>query len=171
MIKYLLVILTLFSTIGCGHYEKEILVSKDQIQSAIDKKFPYDKNLVVVRLTLDSAQIYFKETNIGVSLAYYGNFLRKEISGRVDFNGEIYYRPKKGAFYLREFEIVEFSVNQNDFSNSEKLQATVLKMLKNYLDDYPVYTLRRSDFKQNMARMVLKEVYVVGDNLAIKLVI
>jgi len=166
-----IVMFALFTFVGCGKFQKEILISKDQIQSALDKKFPYDKNAIIARLTLDSTKVYFKGKNIGFKLSFYGNFLSKEIKGIVDFNGNIFYRHEKGAFYLKDFEIAQIAVNEANFSQKGKLEATVLKIVKNYLDDYPVYRLNQDDFKQNIAKLILKDISVQGENLSILLVI
>jgi hypothetical protein len=75
----------------------------------VAKKFPYKKNAVIAKIDLNSPQIYFKETNIGLKLKYYGNFLDKEINGYFDFSGEIYYKPaKKGRFI---FTILKSSIS------------------------------------------------------------
>lgn len=169
--ELIFIVITIMLISGCGKFQKEVLISKDQIQATLNKKFPYDKNAIIARLTLDSAKVYFKNENIGLKLSYYGNFLNKEIKGIVDFNGKIFYNNSKGAFYLHEFEIAEISVNESNFSQQEKLEATVLKIVKNYLDDYPVYRLNQGDFKQNLAKLALKDISVQGENLAILLVI
>lgn len=170
MKKVLYLLLLLISLIsGCGKFEKWINIPKDQIQQAINKKFPYDKNLVIARFKLDSPEIYFKETKIGLKLKYYGNFLNKELEGLVDFNGELIYNQEKGAFYLRNFEIIEISVNESNFSSKDKLKKTILNLLNNYLDDYPVYKLKQSDFKQSIAKLFLKNIVVQDAGLSILL--
>lgn len=167
-IVLLLLVLTL-SFIGCGKFEKWIHISRDQIQRAINKKFPYDKNLIIANFKLDSPDIYFKETNVGMKLNYYGNFLNKEIEGLVDFNGELVYKQDKGAFYLRNFEIVDIVVNEANFSSKEKLKKTILNLVNNYLEDFPVYRLKPQDFKQNIAKLLLKNIVVQDDGIAILL--
>jgi len=135
----------------------------------LDKKFPIDKNAVIARLTLDSPSVYFKKKNIGMKLHYYGNFLNKEITGCADFNGHLSYKRDKGAFYLTDFNIADIAVNDANFSNKEKLRAVVLKILNNYLDDYPVYRLDQKDFKHNLAKLMLKNLNIVGESLVITL--
>ncbi len=154
---------------GCGKFEKEILIPKSKIQSMVAKKFPYKKNAIIAKMNLSSPQVYFRETNIGLKLDYYGNFLEKEINGLIDFNGQIFYKPEKGAFYIKNFKIVDIVINEANFSDKKKLKSAVLKIVSNYLEDYPVYRLNPTDFKQSIAKLLLKSVSVKDDNLSVLL--
>ena len=42
-------------------------------------------------------------------------------------------------------------------------------MVSSYLEDYPVYSLKQSDFKQEVARILLEDIAVSGDSLKISL--
>jgi hypothetical protein len=168
-LRILLLLILVSGLVGCGKFEKEILIPKSKIQSMVAKKFPYKKNAIIAKLNLHSPQVYFKDTNIGLKLNYYGNFLEKEINGLIDFNGQIFYRPEKGAFYIKNFQIVDIVVNEANFSDKQRLKSVVLKLVINYLEDYPVYRLNPTDFKQNIAKLLLKEVSVKDDSLSVLL--
>jgi hypothetical protein len=169
MIRNIVLVALVFPAfvINCGRFQKDIQIPKTTIQEMVDKKFPFDKNVVIARLTLDSPAVYFKDKNIGMKLNYYGNFLNKEIKGGIDFNGKITYRQKQGAFYLTDFNIVTITVSDANFSNEEKLKTTILKITNNYLDDYPVYRLDQTDFKQNIAKLLLRDLKIEGEELVI----
>lgn len=159
----------LMVVIACGLFQKDIYISKAQIQEMLDKKFPYDKNVIIARLTFDSPAVYFAEKNIGLKLNYYGKFLDKEIKGFLDFNGQIAYKQKNGAFYLSNFDIVEIVVDNGDFSNVEKLKTTILKIVEKYLAMFPVYKLDQNDFKKNLASLLIEDVNVKNEQLVITL--
>ena len=152
---------------GCEKFQKDIIIPQTKIQEMVDHKFPFDKNIVIARLTLDSPSVYFKNENIGMKLNYFGNFLNKEVKGVVDFNGQLIYKKDKGAFYLSQFEIVEISINENNYSDMEKLKSSISNITTNYLDDYPVYRLNQKDFKQSLALLFLKEIKVNSSSLII----
>jgi hypothetical protein len=159
-------IMTLISTIfGCGSFHKEIVIPRDAIQSAIEKKFPYDKNMVLVRVSLKEPNIYFIGTNIGISINYWANFMEKEIDGRVGLNGHIRY--EKGAFYMDSLDIKEVTMNEKEFFSDGKLKKALVNVIKNYLESYPIYRLKQTDFKQNLASLFLKNIIVDGDSLKI----
>jgi len=152
---------------SCKSFQKEIVIPRETIQTALDKKFPVDKNLIITRLTLKEPHVYFKNTNIGITLLYNGNFLEKEIEGNVDLNGHIRY--KGGALFIDSLEIVELTVNEKEFSSNDKFRKGIINLVKNYLERYPVYTLKQSDFKQNVARLLLKDITTDEDNLKVTL--
>ncbi|MBN2310460.1 MAG: DUF1439 domain-containing protein [Candidatus Hydrogenedentes bacterium] len=154
---------------GCGSVQKEIAIPKSTIQEMVDAKFPYDKNVVVARFTLRSPEIYLAEPNIGMKLAYSANFLSKKISGTVDFNGQIVYKAEEGAFYLSDFDIVEIAVEQANFSDQAQLKDAIHEVVNNYLDGFPVYRLNPDDFKQNLSKLLLKDVRVHGDDVIVVL--
>ena len=165
----LITILTfvLIAIASCGQFQKEIFISKAQIQEMIDKKFPYDKNMIIARLTLDSPVVYFKEKNIGLKLNYYGKFLEKEVKGFIDFNGQLLYKQEKGAFYLSDFNIVDIAVDNSAFSNDDKFKTTVSTVATKYLDKFPVYKLDQNDFKKNLASLLIKNVRAQNEQLVI----
>ena len=150
---------------NCDKFQKDIFIPRTTIQEAIEKKFPYDKSVVVARTTLTEPEIYFQDTSLGIKLNFNANFLEKEINGKLDLNGNIKY--EKGKFYLRDLNIVNFSLDEKEFSSKGKLLKIIKNMLKNYIDVYPVYTLKQSDYKQNIAKMLLKNLTVKGDSLCV----
>lgn len=160
----LIIAAVLLVFVGCG-FKKEIVIPRDTIQTTLDKKFPFDRSMVVLRITLMEPKIYFKNTNIGINLKYWGSYLEKEIEGTMDLNGHIRY--EKGSFYLDSLDIVEVSMNEKEFSSNGKLRKIVISLLKNYLECYPVYKLKQSDFKQNLAKLLLRDITVDGDNLKV----
>ena len=168
MKKYLIIAISIFfilTIFGCGKFQKEISISKTQIQEMLDKKFPIDKNSVFAKLTLASPNVYLGRSNIGMKLNYFGNFFKKKISGFIDFNGEIIYKQDKGAFYLANFNIVDIKVNKSNFLNIGKLKTIFIKIIDSYLDDYPVYRLNQADIKENIAKFFLKDVKIQSENL------
>jgi len=159
----ILMIIALFLLIGCGGtFQKEIVISREEIQEMVNAKFPYDKNALVARLTLHDPQIYFVENNIGMRLEFKGNWLEKEIKGYVAFDGKIAYR--RGAFYLEEFNVTEFA-ETNVNSDTERLRGILANVVNNYISKHPVYKLNPRDFKQNLAKILLRDVFVRGSDL------
>jgi hypothetical protein len=150
-----------------GKFQKEIVISKAEIQEILDKNFPIEKNLGFAKINLESPSVYFENENIGIRLNYSGSIFKKSASGAVDMNSQIIYRQDKGAFYLSNFNIDEIAINDASFADKEKIKTTVSNVLSYYLDDYPIYTLKQRDFKQNLAKLLLKDVRVQGDALVL----
>ncbi|HOD52601.1 MAG TPA: DUF1439 domain-containing protein [Candidatus Hydrogenedentes bacterium] len=152
---------------GCNAMHREITIPRARLQEMVDKKFPYDKNAVVARFKLDSPEVYFAGSNIGMKLNYYASLFDKELQGNADFNGRLAYKPEEGAFYLTDFDIVDITINQANFSHEDQLKTAILKVVNNYLDGYPVYRLDEAGFKQKLGKLLLKEVRVEGESLIV----
>jgi hypothetical protein len=58
-------------------------------------------------------------------------------------------------------------MEEKSFSSDGKLSAIISSVIKNYIDGFPIYTLKQSDFKQNLAKMLLKNITVQDDSLCI----
>lgn len=155
--------------ISCKQFQKEILISKEQIQSSLNEEFPYEKNAVLTKLTLNHAAVYFKDEKIGIKIDYFSSLLGENIKGIVDLKGKIRYNKENAAFYLHDLEIVNASMNESNFSGKDKLGAIILEIVNNYLDDYPVYQLDQENFKENLAKFALKSVSVKDENIAVTL--
>lgn len=168
-LKLIMLSIILMSFVGCKVFEKTVVVHKSKIQDALDSKFPIEKNMVVMKHTLSDPKVYFSGENIGIKFNYKGMYLEKQIDANIDVAGKIFYNQKKGAFYLQNFDLVSFDVNEMNFTTSNKLKNGLLNVLNNYIDKYPVYKLKQTDVKQNLAKLLLKDISVDGNNLVIRL--
>jgi len=135
----------------------------------VDEKFPYGMNAVIANFTVESPEVYLEDPKIGIRLAYIGNLLENEIKGDADLNGRIAYQAEEGVFYLRDFEIVGFSINQTDFSQQEILKAAIESIVNNCLDDHPIHRLNQAEFKEKLGKLLLREIRVRGENLILVL--
>ena len=164
----IIVVSMLFVFSSCA-FQKETIIPRAKIQELVSKKFPYDRNVLIARITVQAPEVYFKGKRIGLRLSYYGNFLGEEIKGSADFNGNIIYKSQTGAFYLSDFIISDIAFNEHDFSEKAKLQNLIDNIISNYLNQFPVYHLNPDDFKQNLARLLIKDVFVRNDDVIIVL--
>ncbi len=165
----ILILIAVVALIGCGNTKEEISISISEIQQMVDKKFPYNKNAIVASVELRSPKVYFTDKNIGIKLEYSGGIMNKTIKGNIDFNGRIIYKPQTGAFHLNNLQIVELTVDDSNYKGKQKLKEIVGGFLSGYLNDYPVYTLNPNNFKQNIAKLLMKDVNIKGDNLVVTL--
>jgi len=156
----------LFAFSGCA-FRKEIVIPRAKIQESVSKKFPYDKDVRIARFTVQTPEVYFKGKNIGLRAVYSGNLLKKEIRGSVDVNGSVVYKPETGAFYLHDFIISDLTVNEKDLLEKVKVQKIIDKIISNYLDGFFLYRLNPHDYKQNLARLLVKDIFVRNDDLVI----
>jgi hypothetical protein len=156
----------LFTFSGCA-FRKEVVIPRAKLQESVSKKFPYEKDVGISRFTVQTPEVYFKGKNIGLREVYFGNLLKKELRGSVDVNGNIIYRPETGAFYLHDFIISDITVNEKDLL--VKVQKIIDAIIGNYLDGFRIYRLNPHDYKQNLARLYVKVIFMRNDDLVIVL--
>jgi hypothetical protein len=150
---------------SCKNGQKEIVIPKSKIQKMIDKKFPIQEDKIITSITIDTPVVYFKGQNVGLISSYNGFFLDKDVKGIVDFNGQVIYNKDDGSFYLSNFNLVNFTANKEDLSNDEALRSLISKLMNKYLENYPIYRLDRSKFKEKIAKLLIKDVQTKDENL------
>lgn len=164
----LIVLCIVFTLSGCA-LRKEFVIPRAKLQESVAKKFPYAKDIGIARLTVEAPEVYFKGQNIGLKALYECNLLSADVRGTVDVNGRIIYRPETGAFYVRDLVVSDFSVNKNNILENLNLQNIINKMMGNYLDGFPLYQLNPNDYKENMARSLVRDIVIRDDDLVILL--
>jgi len=153
---------------GCALH-KEIVIPREKIQESVSRKFPYSKDVGIARFTLQDPEVYFKGRNIGLRAVYYGNLLDKEVRGSVDINGNVIYKPETASFYIHDFTIADITVNESNILEKVKYQKIIEKAISSYLEGIRIYRLDPHDSKQNLARSLVKDIFVRGDNLVLVL--
>lgn len=167
--KLIFAAVTVLFFAACTDSAKEILIPRAAIQKIADSIFPYEKNLLLASFKLQSPQIYFQGQYVGMKLQYYGNFLNKEVKGEAVLYGQILYKPSEGAFYVSNFQVADVTIDRPDIVSRERVKEYMTTLAGSYLKEYPVYRLNPNDYKQNLAKMLLKNIGIRGDNIVLNL--
>ena len=163
----MMVTLVLF---GCKAVEKEISISRSTIQKMTERKFPIEKDSTIAKIKLFSPQIYFQDNSIGMTMQYSAILYIKEIGGTVSFKCKPVYRPENTSFYMSDFELTDITMNNvSSFIGKDQMMSLISMAINGLFNNTPLYQLNPNDYKQNMAKMLLKSVSVKGDNLVLLL--
>lgn len=154
---------------ACNKSPLVINISQEQIQKALDKKFPYQKNALLAKLALTDPKVSLSENKIFVDIAFEGKALKKSVKGQMSVSGRVAYKQEKHAFYLKEFDILKIDVANIEEAEKKKLVGILKKGIATYLASFPVYKLKKKDYKQNIASMLLKDLKTEGDQLVVTL--
>lgn len=166
----LIIVMVLLAFLGCKGVEREVSISKADIQKMADMKFPIEKNAALVNIRLYSPLVFFKDDSIGLAMQYSANLLLTGISGSVSFKCKPVYKPENTSFYMSNFELIDITMdNAGNFIDKDKLMGFISMIINDLFSNTPLYTLKPEDYKQNMARMVLKSVSVRDENLVLTL--
>ena len=142
-----------------------VTITPEEIQEKLDKAFPItEKYLVVFSLTLADPEVELTEGSdrIGFGLSAKTNVRvnGEDVTGRANVSTGLRYGPGKGALFLADprVEGVEMSMLPEKYEDDVRLAANLAA--KKFLKEYEVYRLDKSDFKQAVAKMTLKNVVV-----------
>lgn len=163
---FLLLVGLLFS---CNKTPLKITITEQKIQKALDKKFPYKKNLVVAEIKAYDPHVHIKEHSIYVDLSFSGSALSKSVEGSVKVAGDVHYKQETKAFYLKDFEIVELNLSKGEGKQKNRVISALNKFLPAYFHSFPVYKLNSKKYKQNLARMLLKNIKASEQGLIVTL--
>jgi hypothetical protein len=162
-------IIMMLAFLGC-QAEKEITIPRSTIQKMTEKKFPIEKDSRLADIRLFSPQVFFMNDSIGMTMKYSATLLIKEVGGTVSFKCKPVYRPENTSFYMSDFELTNITMNSiNTFIGKEQLMSLTSMIVNGLFGDTPLYQLNPNDYKQNMAKMLLKGVSVKGDSLVLLL--
>jgi len=150
-----------------------ILLDETQLQARLDALFPLEKDyLFVIRVVLTEPDLRLVEgsdrIDFGVRVALNVGDL-SGLAGRARLSGSLRYDPTRGAFFLDRAELEQLSVEDLPELLRERAEGAVAAVSRQYFDRYPIHRLQRNDLEQVAARLVLKDVRVVGRQLRLTL--
>jgi hypothetical protein len=151
-----------------------IKITPEQIQEKLDAKFPISKQyLVLFNLTLKDPEVMLKEgsNRIGFGLSATTNVIVNDtdLEGRAHVTAGVHYDPEQGLLSLVDplVEKLDISLLPDEYHDEAMAAAGIAA--KEYLDDYEVYRLDESDFKERLAKLAIKSVMVQDGVLKITL--
>jgi hypothetical protein len=151
-----------------------IEITAEQIQKRLDRRFPISKKyLMLLKLTLADPEVTLAEGSdrIGFGLSATTNVRvnEKDVAGRAYLTARLRYKPEEGSLLLidPEVENLTFPLLPEEYRDEVMVAASLAT--QEFLDDYEVYRLDQSDFKQAIAKLFLKDVVVSNGVLRITL--
>jgi len=155
--------------VGCSIRYTISLTAAD-IRQTLQRKLPISKSKWLVTVTVRSLDVELMENDNRillrpeVDLSLVG---QTALRGRALVAGRIRYAPETGEFFFDQPLVAEFVINGLPESLRAPAQEVLARCAEGYLDAEPVYRLKQSDFKQSLAKLVLKSVQIHGGRLEI----
>jgi hypothetical protein len=146
-----------------------IEITPEQIQERLEKKFPIKKKyLMVLELTLADPEVTLTEGSdrVGFGLSASTNVIvnAEDLEGKARMTSAIHYDRKEGALLLVDPRVEELTISPLDERYRDGVREVANLAAEEYLDAYELYRLDQSDFKQKIAKLIIKDV-VVDDGL------
>ncbi|MGD0835745.1 MAG: DUF1439 domain-containing protein [Polyangia bacterium] len=138
-------------------------VSASQIRQAVERHLPVSKSKLLVTGTVRKVDIELAENadrimvrpEVDLSLVGY-----PVLVGRAVVQGQIRYAPESGEFFLTMATVDEVAVEGLPGQVRPVVEQLIANIAEGYLAAVPLYRLSQTDFKQSLARLVLRSVRV-----------
>lgn len=182
MKKILLVALLVFAVaIGSGYYyfsgkNYVLRFTESQLQEKLNAKFPLTKTyLLIFNISLDNARVHLldgaQRVAVGLDIVLDINVGKetRPLGGKLDISGSVNYLAETGQIFLTDPVIENLSLQGVPEAYIGKLNLILTKALTNYYAEHPIYTLKSTDVKQAVVKLVLKDVRVENHELVLKI--
>lgn len=156
--------------------EFTIHLDKETLQTAINKKMPFEKKfLLVCKLTVMNTTVLLQEgsrrigatTNVELSLNVGKN--PKVLTGSTTADAGLQYDQETSTFYLQQPFIRDLKIAGIPEKYITSVSAKSQEILQDYLNKVPVYRVKDDNMKMKLAKAVIKNIQVLDGTVAVTL--
>jgi hypothetical protein len=154
---------------GCG-VSYTIGLTAAEVQQTLRRQLPVSQSKLLVTATVQALDVEFMESDNRillrpeVDLSIAG---QRALRGRAVIAGQIRYAPETGEFFFDQPHIADVAIEGLPESLRATAEEVIARCTEGYLASAPVYRLRQGDFKQSLAKMILKSVRTRNGRLEI----
>ena len=134
-----------------------------EIQQSLNRRLPISRSKFLVSATVQSLAVELLEGNDRIQLRPQVELSiagQSAVTGRALVEGQIRYAPDAGEFFLDAPKVVDVTIAGIPESTRPVVGDLIAKCGEAYFATTPVYRLKQTDFKQSLAKMLLKSVKV-----------
>lgn len=145
---------------GCG-VSYTIRLTAAELQQSLHRKLPASQSKLLVTATVRALDVEFMESGHRILLrpeVELGMAGQSVLRGRAVVAGQIRYAPETGEFFLDQPKIADVVIAGLPASLRPTAEELIARFAEGYLATAPVYRLKQVDFKQSLAKLVLKSV-------------
>jgi Protein of unknown function (DUF1439). len=163
------VMVACFLAAGCS-VSYTISLTASDIQQSLHRTLPISKSKLLVTATVRTLDVEFMEggnqivLSPKVDLSIVG---QSALRGRAVVAGQIRYAPDTGEFFLDQPKVAVVAIEGLPESLRATVEEVIARCAEGYLATAPVYRLKQTDFKQSLAKMVMKSVRTRNGRLEI----
>lgn len=154
----------------------DVTITQKQIDDALQNKFPVTKtHLLLFRMTYSNPHLtLLPESNriqIGLDAELNIKLLNeaKKLGGTALVTSTVAYRNETKQFFLSKPEINKLVIQGIPQQYLDKVTDFASTSAREYLQEFPIYTLKANDTKTIAAKLLLKEVEVKDNGIYVKL--
>lgn len=170
----LLLVIIIMLFMGCTKFN--VIITNPQIQEKLDSKFPITKTyLLFFEVTYKNARIILQngsdKVRIGldVTLNIPINENPELLSGGVEIISDIDFNSDAGQLFLIDCQIDKLSLKGVPPTYTDKVNDILNISVKEYLNNFPIYTLSAKDIKTTAVKLLIKDVKIRDGVLVVTL--
>jgi hypothetical protein len=145
-------------------------LTASDIQRTLQSKLPISRSKLLVTATVRALEVEFMENGNRILLRPQVDLDivgQRALLGRAVVTGQLRYAPETGEFFFDKPTVVEVAIDGLPAALRAPAEEVIARAAEGYLAGAPVYRLNQSDFKQSLAKMVLKSVQTRNGRLEI----
>ena len=167
-----IVVSTLIACSSAGIFRRELVFTREDLQAKLTKKFPRKEKHPLMAVTFSNPEILLEPGAEAMSMRLdikMAPRMGKQRKGRVVAQGGIEYRPQQGEFIIVNPRVLAIEFDHLKGKYQKSVQSAADRLVEQYLSEVAVYRLDQKDFKQKMAKLVLKSVDIKDGKLVVVL--
>ena len=177
-ILFVTLLLVLLFAGGCNGIsaQYDYIITQKQIDDALKAKFPVTKNhLLLFRVTFSNPHVTLLQDSNRIEIGLDAELNiklpseAKKLSGTIVVSSGIGYKNDSKQFVLSSPVIDKLEIQGIPQQHIDKVTEFASNAAREYLQEFPVYTLTDKDAKTSLAKMLLKDFQVKGSEIHVML--
>jgi len=150
----------------------DVIITQKQIDEALRARFPVSKNhLLIFQVTYSNPRVTLLpesnriEVGLDADLDIKLRDQPKRLSGTAVVTTGLSYRSEAHQFFLSDPEINKLTLQGIPQEHLDKVTRLASTAVREYLQRFPIYTLKAKDAKTTAVKLLLKDVQVKSNEV------
>ena len=151
---------------------QDIRFNRSEIQSSLEQKMPLHYQHSLFSLAVHEPTLHLEERTQRIGLQVkltFNSVLGLASQGSALVDGQPRYHPEDHSFYLDDARIQHMTLEGIPEQFIPQIQTILQDVIRGYLAEQPLYTIKNRNMTESMARMMLRSIEVKDDQIIAKL--
>jgi len=167
-------LLICMTTVACGSglLRKEVVFTRAELQSKVEKSFPVEKKKRLVKVELSNPDILLAagSERIGMRMQIVAAVPGLgTVTGTAEADGDLVYRSDQGRIAITDTQLRQLHIADVPEVYHKTIEALAAGLTKKYLSDVTLHTLNQDDFKESLAKLLLRTIAVEDGRVVVEI--
>ena len=157
---------------GSGLLRKEIVFTQADLQSKVEKSFPVKKKKKLVKVELSNPDILLAagSERIGMRLDIAAGLPGMgTVTGSAEADGDLVYRSEEGKIAITNSKLRQLDIGEIPSAYRKTVEAVAASLTRMYLSDVTIYTLNQDEFKESLAKLILRTIAIEDGRVVVEI--